>query len=723
MPIRTKIAVEADSEKFKASFATFEKYRTALKQLYGEQVERAPFIKAASDAGGQVLKFIDLDKAARSQTNFATAAQKAGHAFRGLGTGVVQTLEGFARIALSPLEILFPAGLAVGLLGLGAGLIGAGSLYGLERGAAGVSDRRRQAMGLGVSYGSLSAYDLNFSRFGVGQETLGAVAGGIYDFTSPEYLGLLSSGSTGHGDTSEAAIDLIRSIPEIFKNTPDQMVGPVARSHNLTSLLDMQSIIRLKNHPEEIEEQVERYRQDRKTLDISTGAQEKWASFNAAISRAGRDIETVLGKNLVALTPGLTKFSDDAVKFIDALIDSGTITNALKGIRSGLGWVEGALGSSEFKEGAKRFLSGLETLGPYIDRFVNGPLAKALLLAGRGLYYGADLFGNPNYNPSFWGLVGDVLGVRGQDAPGLTGTGNPSIRYHAGHGAERPRYGGVADPKTGKLLPRPEFKYSPKPGEGGGSGWNTSVGDIPADVLAKVQAANPNLSPRQCVELVQSTMGVGNVHDWRRGPSEKDSPAGAALATFGVHGDSNLYAYGGSGTPGIGRDHALKLVKKYPDGSFDAVSQDIGHAPHLIHMPWTGKGGEGDASSYFAIFNRSGPAGENSRLFNERRIALPARPPTPTPVHNWGPWHAGGTPSGPIIDDPSLASSGVDAALAESAEDRFAEMQRNRNRPLKFHGTHILDHMDKGPPPGPIVIHDMTGGSVNVSVSRHEATQ
>jgi hypothetical protein len=57
-------------------------------------------------------------------------------------------------------------------------------------------------MGLGVSYGSLSAYDLNFSRFGVGQETLGAVAGGIYDFTSPEYLGLLSSGATGHGDTS-----------------------------------------------------------------------------------------------------------------------------------------------------------------------------------------------------------------------------------------------------------------------------------------------------------------------------------------------------------------------------------------------------------------------------------------------------------------------------------------------------------------------------------------
>jgi hypothetical protein len=469
----------------------------------------------------------------------------------------------------------------------------------------------------------------------------------------------------------------------------------------------MQSINRLKNHPEEIEKQVEHYKRDLIPLNISKDAQEKWSSFDAAISRAGRDIETVLGKNLAALTPGMTKFSDDAVKFIDAFIDSGAMTNALKGIRIGLEWLETSIGSSEFKHGAKQFLSGLETLGPYIDRFVNGPLAKGLLFAGRGLYYGADLFGNPNYNPSFGGLVGDVLGVKGQDAPKLTGTGNPSIRYHAGHGADRPKYGGVADPKTGKFLPKPEFKYSPKLGEGGGSGWNASVGDIPADVLAKVQAANPNLSPRQCVELVQSTMGVGNVHDWRRGPSEKDSPEGAALATFGVHGDSNLYAYGGSGTPGIGRDHALKLVKKYPDGSFDAVSQDIGHSAHLIHMPWTGRDGEGDASSYFAIFNTSGPAGDNAKLFNARHIGAavtpPAHPSTPTPL--------------PRIDEED------NRPLDLQVNDAFADMQRNRNRSLKYHGTHILDHMDHGPPPGPIIIDNQSGGSVQVTVSRHMAAQ
>ena len=296
-------------------------------------------------------------------------------------------------------------------------------------------------MGLGLSYGSFSAYKLDFSRFGVGEGTLGAVAAGIYDFTSPEYLGLLSAGATGHGNTSEAAIDLIRSIPEILKGVPDQNVGPVARSNNLMPLLDLPTILRLRAHPEEIEAQVKRYQADRKAFEIPKDAQQKWASFDAAIERAGRDIETVLGKNLVALTPGLIKFSDDIKNFIDALVNSGAMTDALKGIEGGLRWIEGAIGSSEFKHGAKQFLSGLETLGPYVANFVDYA-AKVLRISGRFAYYGADLAGNPNYNPDLPTFLGDLAGQR-QPNRGVpasrtsTGLGGSSIRYYAGRGKDR----------------------------------------------------------------------------------------------------------------------------------------------------------------------------------------------------------------------------------------------------------------------------------------------
>ena len=171
MPIRTTFTVQADEAKFKKTYAAFEKYRAALKATHGVYVLQAPHIRAASAVGDDLAKFVNgLDHAARSQTRFATAADKAHHAFRGLAGGVTRTLEGFARVALSPLQMLFPAGLSVGLLGLGAGLVGAGvagaTLYGLDRAASGVSDRRRRALGLGVDYGVPTAFDLNFARFG-----------------------------------------------------------------------------------------------------------------------------------------------------------------------------------------------------------------------------------------------------------------------------------------------------------------------------------------------------------------------------------------------------------------------------------------------------------------------------------------------------------------------------------------------------------------------------
>jgi len=736
MPIRTKIHVEADSDKFKASFALFQKYQAALKA----QPAAAGFRRLDNKGAGKLFGLDQagvnfLDQAVRSQTQFATAAQKADHAFRGLGTGVVRTLEGFARIALSPLELLFPAGLAVGLLGLGAGLVGGGSLYGLERSAAGVSDRRRQAMGLGVSYGALSSFDINFARFGVGQETLEAVAGGVYDFTSPAYAGLMNAGALGHGDTSEATIDLIRSIPKLFKNTPDEMTGVRARSLGLP--LDMQSIIRLKNHPEEIEDQVKRYQQDRKTLDISTGAQEKWSSFTAAMDRAGRDIETVLGKNLVSLADPLAKVSADMVNVIDALVDSGTITDAIKGIETGLSWLTGAIGSSEFKQHGRDFLEAMDRMSGLAPLLITLVQIEGVI----GLVPG---FGALLRSGKLAGVNAATLGIgAGLIQKALTGHWNDPLtgankRLAQTLHLEPPD----AQTKVPTSLLRRGTGWLYSGGSGGGRGWNKSVGDIPADVLAQVQAANPNLTPRQCVELVQSTMGVGNVHDWRRGVGERDAPEGSALATFGVNGDSNLYAYGGSGTPGIRRDHALKMIRKYPDGSFDAVSQDAGHAPHLIHMPYTGRGGEGDAGSYYRINNRFGrPAGRN---------VGPLVAPAPGPGAGWSDplkhgagygrsdpinptflpnWRTPGNiepvfvpyPSHP--GTPTPAMSPVDLALGESAEDRFAEMQRNRNRSLKYHGSHILDAMDRGPPPGPIVIHDMTGGSAHVTISRHEATQ
>jgi hypothetical protein len=678
-------------------------------------------VKAAAEAGGEALKFIDLDKAARSQSHFAASAQKAGHAFHGLAGGIRHTLENLARYALSPLQILFPAGLAVGLFGLGAGLAGLGiagaSVYGLDRGAADISDRRRQAMGLGVSYGSLGAFGLDFSRFGVDEGTLGGVAGGIYDVTSPQYLGLLSSGSTGRGDTSAAAIALIRSIPKLLGGVPDEAVGPIARSHNLTSILDLPTIIRLRNHPEEIEDQVKRYQQDRKTLDIGKDAQEKWASFDATIKAAGQKIESALGRNLVALTPGLTKISDGIVNIIDALVDSGTITDALNTIEGGLRGLTGYIGSEDFKEKAKSFVHAIEALVPYAEA-----IAKVAGVAGRLGVAGYKLWSDPNYNPTAAGLLGDVTGIKGTSSSprSSSGLGGSSIRYYAGRGKDRIPYGGVIDSTTGKLLPGPSFKYSPgyNPTPQAPSPVTNENGGVVLPAVTDQGRAYRNTGtitlpgPDEKLHTYTFVTGGGG-----RGSAPSGTYDVGEFATGGSIGDRWTLTEAGqphdtAWDPALNAERsALRIHMAHGDrtlGCIGILGGDRVFADFENNLLYVLKKNGGHVRLRLGSLEATSITKRMTKTSTGEAAArsLPSRPVSPTPGHIRAPLELPG------------------AMPPQAAGERlgFDNQVGLRNMALRRRG-HVLDHMSKGSPPGPIIINNQTGGGVQVTVSRHEATQ
>lgn len=166
--------------------------------------------------------------------------------------------------------------------------------------------------------------------------------------------------------------------------------------------------------------------------------------------------------------------------------------------------------------------------------------------------------------------------------------------------------GGSAPPSQAQPAhPSSERPAGPSPvaSESGPSRTATSA------LAARLQQAYPRMSSGECVALAQAMGGVGNVHDWRRGANIRDArpPVGTPVSTFGWHGDSPQYAYGGSGTRGIGRDHA-GIVAGYTDKGAWLLNQWRGQAPTYTFYPWEGQGEHG-GQNYYTIHSPGQPLG------------------------------------------------------------------------------------------------------------------
>jgi hypothetical protein len=382
------------------------------------------------------------------------------NAFGTLANHTKSIAEHLGRISVSLLSFATLAGFV-------GGLVGGGSMFGLTEASQAIAVRRRMLLGVGGSYGAYSSFGLNMGRFVDTQALLGGVFAGTYDVTSPAYRGLMVAGAApGRTDSpTDTAVDVLRRLPQIFDGTPKELVGPRAQSLGLTDLLSLQDIRRyLEASPEEREKQISQYGADRNSLDLSPAVLEKWQNFTNAVDRAGLRIEAVLGNRLASLSPPLQKLSEQATRFVSALIGSKTFSDAIQKVTEGVNWLAGQFSNAQFKRDMADFLQGMGQLLPLLQNAVS--VASGII---RGGWYVGRLFLDPKYNPpSFGSFLNDVLppvdpegGVSRTKGPPTTFDRN-SIRYghHRRVRSEQPGYTGTGthDPS---LTPDPYSHFTP----------------------------------------------------------------------------------------------------------------------------------------------------------------------------------------------------------------------------------------------------------------------
>ena len=255
------------------------------------------------------------------------------------------------------------------------GLLGIGSLWGLDRLAAGVTGTRRSALGLGIGYGEQQAFGPLFSRFLDPGAFLGGVSGALYDLSNPAWKGLMAAGIRP-GTTDDAAqvgVQLLTRLPQMFANIPKNLRGTYAQSLGLGELgLNTQDINRLLGaQPGERAQMIKQFTGTAGALNLDPKSQKAWNDFLTTLDISSKKIETVFVKGLAPLAEPLAEVSSALADFIKTLLDQPELKTWMHDLGDAIHKFSIEVTTPEFKRGVLDFAHGIVRMAILIDHFVS----------------------------------------------------------------------------------------------------------------------------------------------------------------------------------------------------------------------------------------------------------------------------------------------------------------------------------------------------------------
>jgi hypothetical protein len=422
MAVKIKSSFDINASEMQALVSIYAKFNTALNQSNSNWTKINKSVNIFTTSLNILNKTVaaginSINILLNGHVALNTAARNANNSFNNMATTTTKILNNFNNISRSvfgtALSFASPLGILTGLITTAVeATVGAaiGGYWLLGEGSSSVLARRRASLGLGVSYGALGAFDLHFSRFGNPQQFLGATSSGVYDVTSPEYATLAGLGVSRGGGVKpdSAAINLLQKMTPLLDKVGKENtggIGTVANAYGLTNFWSLKEIIAyIRASPEERQTQIDAFRSDSKTLNLSKEAQIKWSNFSITLSRSGIKLEKVLGEVLGGkFIPALTKMSESIVHIVTVASENKNLINFINSAETGLNHFVDYLKSDTFSQAKNKLLSGLETLTPII-----GKILKTTWAVTKGSYRGISAIFNDN-TVSWWQVARAVI--------------------------------------------------------------------------------------------------------------------------------------------------------------------------------------------------------------------------------------------------------------------------------------------------------------------------
>jgi hypothetical protein len=334
----TKSVIEIDvlDDKFKSFADAFAKYQEALKKMPGDWQK----VNSAANSGSATVAK-NIAQATKNQKDLNKAVGDSSFGFRNAARLTGDIAKNLASGALSITKWV-----ALGAIGGGFGLGGI---------AAAASGSLKRAQGLGITTGQLRAVNVNLGRYINPEATLSNIADVQADLSRRQILTRL--GAKEGQNPAEMLTTVLKNAVEQFK--AGGQTQQYAEAMGLTQILSMEDLRTLAANQKDLSKSSEKLVQDFDKLDVNVADSKSWQEFFVQLKRSGNLIETSFIKNLVTLTPQLTRLSESVASAIDGFLGSEEVKQKLDDLAK-------YIGSEEFKQAAGDFMQGLKDLASAI---------------------------------------------------------------------------------------------------------------------------------------------------------------------------------------------------------------------------------------------------------------------------------------------------------------------------------------------------------------------
>lgn len=362
MSTRSIVDIEVNTAAFDKFQQQYQKYQDALAKgpkLWREAAKEqkasvASFQKMSENMQTLALMQRRLGDTYKSQNQQLMQGERLWGSMATHARGIASSITGATRSMLAWTGIISAAG----------GLLGVGSVFGIDRMARTLSGERSSAMGLGMSIGQKKAFDITFGARGISSDSFLSWISQME--VDPSKVGPAAGMGVGlTGNTGADAISMLRSVRAQALANPSIM-GMLPKMFGLEGL-SPENIRQLAGMPsKEFEGLGGEYGRLSNKLNISDKDAESWQNFLKKLDETTGSLFKTIEHGLLPLEPSLEKLSGAFEKFLTTLLKSDLVKDAITGLAKWMNDFAGEISTPAFLESVKHFTSDVGDLAETI---------------------------------------------------------------------------------------------------------------------------------------------------------------------------------------------------------------------------------------------------------------------------------------------------------------------------------------------------------------------